>query len=119
MTLDTYQQSLPTCKDQPLENAIDSDRQRAIECHHRLSLHVFFIKEVGRASTPVIFLWLNAFANFCPSIQGAPIHSNGLVVPLPSDKLVPSTRHVPVYNIFMSILVVFGVGVTQNNWVSS
>src|SRR5699024_12042482 len=41
MTLDTYQQSLPTCKDQPLENAIDSDRQRAIECHHKLSPHVF------------------------------------------------------------------------------
>ncbi len=34
-------------------------------------------------------------AHFLPSIHGAPRYSNGWVVPLPSDMLTPSKRHVP------------------------
>ena len=48
------------------------------------------------------------FIKLLESTQGAPIVLNGCKVPLPSDILVPSNKHVPLYIKAVSLLGIFG-----------
>ena len=46
-------------------------------------------------------------------MKGAPNISNGLVVPLPSEMFVPSSRHMPGYTRAVSSVGMLGEGMTQ------
>ncbi len=50
-----------------------------------------------------------------PSIPSAPSSSNGRVVPRPSERFVPSNRHVPEYTSAHSGVGMFGLGGTQGS----
>ncbi|CAM5243635.1 hypothetical protein SVIOM74S_04399 [Streptomyces violarus] len=49
------------------------------------------------------------------STPSAPSSSNGRVVPRPSDRFVPSNRHVPEYTKAVSGVGMFGLGGTQGS----
>ena len=55
------------------------------------------VKAYGMKFTPFSLSLFNSFESLSEFINGAPIISKGLVVPLPSDILVPSRRTVPGY----------------------
>ena len=71
------------------------------------------IKLLGTNTTPGSLKLFNVCDSFLPSIQGAPIHLNGLGVHLPSLTFVPSNRHIPGYIIAVLRSGIFGEGATH------
>ena len=56
---------------------------------------------------------LSVSVSVATSSFGAPNHSSGVVVPLPSDKMVPSRSTVPGKSRAILTLDAFGLGFTQ------
>ncbi len=72
------------------------------------------VKYASRNRTPA---GAEAFAAAAqrPSIPSAPSSSNGRVVPRPSDRFVPSNRHVPEYTSAVSGVGMLGLGGTHGS----
>ena len=64
-------------------------------------------------------LAFSAAASAAPSIHGAPICSNGVSVPRPTEMLVPSIAPMPGYSVAATRLRMLGDGFTQARPVSS
>src|SRR5207249_1564307 len=73
------------------------------------------VKYASLNDTPGNFARFSASDNFHPSIYGAPINSNGRVVPRPSDRLVPSINPMPGYTVAVSSVGMLGDGGTQGS----
>ena len=72
------------------------------------------VKRMGTKRTPAKPAWFSARASRMPSSHGAPISSNGVSVPRPTDKFVISNRPIPGYKTASAKLRMFGDGLTHS-----
>src|SRR6266571_6458480 len=73
----------------------------------------------GTKRTPASPARLSASARFDPLTHGAPISSNGVSVPRPTERFVVSSRPIPGYNRAAVRLRMFGDGLIQLRLVES
>src|SRR5438477_5130909 len=72
-------------------------------------------KWIGMKETPGSSRAVKASANGAAGSQGAPKYSKGRVVPRPSDRFVPSSRHMPGYTSAVATAGMLGDGETQGS----
>src|SRR6185312_4109140 len=77
------------------------------------------VNVVGTKRTPEMFRAFRYWANSFPLIHGAPTISNGVSVPRPTERFVPSTSATPGYKVVSVRLRRFGDGFTQASPVES
>src|SRR6185312_11379415 len=77
------------------------------------------VKVTGTKRTPEIFLAFRYWASSFPLIHGAPMISNGVSVPRPTEIFVNSTSAIPGYNVVCVRSRRFGEGFTQASPVES
>src|SRR3989304_5460437 len=74
---------------------------------------------IGSKRTPGRLWEFNSPAHRSPLTYGAPIYSKGFSAPRPSERFVPSKKHVPGYTVALASVGIFGEGFIHINPVSS